>query len=763
MIFLAAHLSMMTLLDELNSGQRDAATALEGPVLILAGAGTGKTRAITYRIAHLVERGVPGSAILAVTFTNKAADQMKERVRDLLVRKGLAFDDPWIGTFHSFAAWLLRREASRLGLPRDFKIYDADDQTAAVKLALEQLEIKDPGERARGLLERISFAKNHGLTPAQVASAAASQGDALGLTASKVYEAYEKILRKSGALDFDDLLLRAVQVLREFPEARAAWQDRFRYLHVDEYQDTNRVQYDLLRLLVGTSRNLCVVGDEDQSIYRWRGADVGNILRFAEDFPGARVVRLEDNYRSTQTILDAAARVVANNQRRLGKTLRATRPSGGNLQFYEARDAKAEAEYVADSIRALQGDDSGAHVAVLYRTNFQSRAFEEALRARGMRYRMLGGFSFYQRAEVKDALAYARMAIFPDDDIALLRVINVPPRGIGKTTLDALVALAREQGLSLWAALGKMLEAGSGGRSIAPLRDFRSLIEEFRQQVVSSSPADFLRFVLERSGYLDMLNERDSSEDTARADNLRELVNAVAEGTERGETLTDFLDRAALISDADNYDENALITLMTLHSAKGLEFDHVFLTGLEEGIFPHSRSQNDAEELEEERRLCYVGMTRAKQTLTLTRAVYRRMYGSERLTGSLPSRFLQEVPGELVDTMEGSLADAGETRRYEPDPEYSYSQEEFARRIRRSDATGRQTPAPPGRARSAPQPRARRGESNPLIGQRVRHAKYGAGTIIDVEGDGEDRKLTVRFSDYGTKKLLERYANLSWA
>lgn len=690
----------MTLLDELNSGQRDAATTLEGPVLILAGAGTGKTRAITYRIAHLIEQHVPGSAILAVTFTNKAAGQMKERVRDLLIRRGLAFDDPWIGTFHSFCAWLLRREAPRMGLPRDFKIYDADDQTAVVKLALERLNIKDPGERVRGLLERISFAKNHAMTPAQVASDAAKRNDGLGITASKVYEAYEKILRKAGALDFDDLLLRAVQVLKEFPEARAAWQSRFRYIHVDEYQDTNRVQYDLLRLLVSESRNLCVVGDEDQSIYRWRGADVGNILRFDEDYTGARVVRLEQNYRSTQKILDAAAGVVSNNQRRLGKNLKSTRSSGVNLSFFEARDSKGEAEYAADRIRILHGDDPAVHIAVLYRTNAQSRAFEEAFRARGMRYRMLGGFSFYQRAEVKDALAYARLAIFPDDDIALLRVINTPPRGIGKSTVDSLSALAREHDSSLWVALCKMLDQASSGRAIAPLKDFRALIDNLQRQVATSSPADLMQSILAGSGYFDMLTQRDSSEDTARADNLRELVNAMAEGSERGETLTDFLDHAALVSDADSYDEQALITMMTLHSAKGLEFDHVFLTGLEEGIFPHSRSQNDTEELEEERRLCYVGMTRAKETLTLTRAVYRRMYGSERLTGSLPSRFLQEIPAELIDTASGSLADAGETRRYEPDPEYSYSEEEFVRRVRHAVAPARTGSDAPSRRKS---------------------------------------------------------------
>jgi len=751
----------MNLLDDLNPKQRETATMVEGPVLVLAGAGTGKTRAITYRIAHLIEQNVPGSAILAVTFTNKAAAQMRERVRDLLIRQGRSSDDPWIGTFHSFCAWLLRREAPRLGLPRDFAIYDDEDQSTAVKLALEQLKIKDPGERIRGLLERISFAKNQAKTPAQLSAEAATRSDALGLTAAKVYEVYEAILRKSGALDFDDLLLRALQVLRDFPEARAAWQSRFRYIHVDEYQDTNQVQYNLLRALLGPERNLCVVGDEDQSIYRWRGADVGNILRFAEDFPGARVIRLEENYRSSQNILDAAAGVVSHNRRRLGKTLTATRPGGSLLAFFEARDAKAEAEFVAERIRVLQNEDSAVHAAVLYRTNAQSRAFEEALRVVGIRYRMLGGFSFYQRAEIKDALAYARLAMLPDDNVAFLRVINMPPRGIGDRTVDALKTLAQEQGHSFWGALAKTIESGAAARSTAPLRDFRELIDGLRADMQNSAAADFLNSMLVRTGYLDMLRQRDSSDDAARVENLQELVEAMAEAEERGETFADFLAHAALVSDADAYDEHAPITLMTLHSAKGLEFDHVFLTGLEEGIFPHSRSTGNEDDLEEERRLCYVGMTRARTTLTLTRAVYRRMYGNDRLTGSMPSRFLQEIPGELLETAKGSLADAGETRRYEPDPEYSYSEAEFTRRVRRSEPAARSTSAP--RSYSPAQPRRARGESNPLIGQRVRHAKYGVGTIVGVEGEDEDRKLTVRFSDHGTKKLIERYANLSWA
>jgi DNA helicase-2/ATP-dependent DNA helicase PcrA len=751
----------MTLLDDLNAKQREAAQATEGPVLVLAGAGTGKTRAVTYRIAQLIESGVPGEAILAVTFTNKAADEMRDRVATLLLRSGKPFADPWIYTFHAFCARLLRREAPRLGFPRDFAIYDDDDQIAAVKRALEQLGVSDSSDRPRALLERISSAKNHGETPDAAAEAAS---DDRARAFARIYAAYEGVLRRAGALDFDDLLLRAVQVLAESSEARAAWSSRFRYILVDEYQDTNRAQFDLLRLLLNSGRNLFVVGDEDQSIYRWRGADVGNILRFAENFPGAQVIRLEQNYRSTQNILDAAAGVVQKNQNRLGKSLEATRGAGQLLAFYEARDAKAEAEFVAERIAALLAENSSAHVAVLYRTNAQSRAFEEALLWRAIRYRMLGGFSFYQRAEVKDVLAYVRLAIRPDDDVALLRVLNTPPRGIGKVTLDALRGLAHERGVSLWAASAELAENATGQRSAAPLRGFRELIEQLREEL-ALPPKDFLSRVIDRTGYLDMLSQRDSTEDSARADNVRELLAAVADGAERGETLTDFLERAALVSDADNFDSRATVTLLTLHSAKGLEFEHVFLTGLEEGVFPHSRSANHPEEIEEERRLCYVGMTRARDTLTLTRAIYRRIYGNERLEGSQPSRFLAEIPGELIESAHGSLADAGETRRYEPDPEYSYSAEEFARRSRRPAPTARRGAgaAPAYRPSSGSAAAARAAAANPFVGRRVKHPKYGTGTIVAVEGEDEDRKLTVRFSDYGVKVLVERYAQLVWA
>ena len=737
----------MNLLDDLNPQQREAVLATEGPVLVLAGAGSGKTRVITYRVAYLIEQGAPGESLLAVTFTNKAADQMKERVARLLARTGRDGGGPWISTFHSFCARLLRREAPRLGLRRDFAIYDEDDQLAAVKLALKQLGRDDRSIQPRNVLSLVSHAKNHGKGPEELAAEAY---DELGRVTAEVFRIYENILRQAGAVDFDDLLLRAVTLLADHADCRESWSRRFQFIQVDEYQDTNRPQYELVRLLASERKNLCVVGDEDQSIYSWRGADVGNILRFAEDFPGAKVVRLEENYRSTQNILDAAGAVVAKNARRLGKTLRATRGGGQNLHFFEARDAAGEAEFVAGELFNLLRNDLGCHVAVLYRTNFQSRAFEEALRRLSIRYRVVGGFSFYQRAEVKDVLAYARLAIHAEDDISLLRVLNTPPRGIGAKTVEVLRQRAQARGASLWAAIIEMVE--SGERPVSALRGFQQLIEELRREREHLPAAEFLRQIVERTGYSEYVEQQDAAEHTSRMENLQELINAVAEGAERGETLEDFLDRAALVSDADDYDERATVSLMTLHSAKGLEFDHVFLVGMEEGLFPHNRSLGSPEELEEERRLCYVGMTRAKDTLTLTRALYRRIYGNDLLESAAPSRFLNEIPGELIDAAAGSLAGAGGGRRYEPDPEYMVH-ERFPR------------PRKGGTGWSAKRAGAgeRKGRANPLIGTRVKHPTYGIGTIIAVDGEGEDRKLTVSFPDYGTKKLVERYANLERA
>jgi DNA helicase-2/ATP-dependent DNA helicase PcrA len=752
----------MDLLESLNSQQREAVLATDGPVLVLAGAGTGKTRVITYRIAYKIQQGTPGESILGVTFTNKAADQMRDRVRDLLIRAGLSSGDPLLVTFHSFCARLLRREAPAAELRRDFAIYDDDDQTSALKQAARKLGLPDRASDLRPYRDQISYAKSHALSPADFsAQASRATGDFMQ-RAAQMYDAYETVLRNAGAVDFDDLLLRAMHVLRDHEEVRRRWQSRFRYVLVDEFQDTNRPQYDLLRLLVGPDRNLCVVGDEDQSIYSWRGANVSYLLRFAEDFPGARLIRLEQNYRSRQQILDAAGAVVAHNQQRIGKQLVATRGAGATPRFYEARDAKSEAEYIAAEISRLQREHQANNFAILYRANFQSRAFEDALRQFGTHYRIVGGFSFYQRAEIKDALAYARLAMNHDDNVALLRVINTPPRGIGDKSIDRLNELANQRGISLWAAIEATINENLG--SVATLRSFRTLIEQLANDAATLKSAEFLQQVLDASGYIDMLEQRDTAEDNARAENLHELVTAVAESASDDQTLSDFLDRAALVSDADSFDEKAAVTLMTLHSAKGLEFDHVFLTGLEEGVFPHSRSMDTPKEIEEERRLCYVGMTRAKETLTLTRAIYRRMWGDERVEGAEPSRFLTEIPAELLETAPGSLADAGESRRYEPDPEYSFSQEEFTRRVRRIAPTVDRS----GRASSSPAaPRASRaktpGNGHPLVGVRVRHPNYGIGTIIGVDGEDDDRKLTVSFQNFGTKKLVERYANLTKA
>ena len=479
---------MTSLLDGLNERQREAVLATEGPVLVLAGAGTGKTRVITYRVAHLIDQGVPPGAILAVTFTNKAAGVMKERIQDLLRAAGRDASDVWVSTFHSFCARLLRREAQHLGLPRDFAIYDDDDQTAAVKRALQGLGLAAEDYPPRSVRAQISHAKNHGVSPDEMESQAKQMRDRGREDAASVFRAYNEILRKSAALDFDDLLLRAVELLRDYPDVRAAWSGRFQYLMVDEFQDTNRAQEELVQLLAGTRKNVCVVGDEDQSIYGWRGAHAGNLKRFTQDFAGAKVIRLEENYRSTQTILDAAAAVVKNNSDRLGKNLQATLGSGSPLRFFEAPDSIAEAEFICGDLSSLVRGDPNARVAVLYRTGAQSRSFEEVLRRLGIRYRVVGGFSFYERAEVRNALAYVRLLFHPEDNVRLLRVLNVPPRGIGATTVAALEARAKETGKSLWDTI-RAGEISTGKKISGALNGFRELIETLQEECSELPPA----------------------------------------------------------------------------------------------------------------------------------------------------------------------------------------------------------------------------------------------------------------------------------
>ncbi len=726
----------MSLLDDLNPGQREAATATE-PVVVVAGAGTGKTRVITYRVAWLISEGVAPQAILAVTFTNKAASEMKQRIRALVPESAGV---PWVGTFHSFCARLLRTDGPLIDIPRDFAIYDDDDQIGVVRQSLRLLGYDERRYTPRSMREIISHAKNNGWDSERLRRESFGEQ---GRVAASLFDVYNAALRRAGALDFDDLLLEAVRLLQTSEEARKRWRARFAHIVVDEFQDVNEKQYELVRLLAGPGSCVAVVGDEDQSIYSWRGADPGILRRFLEDFPGARVIRVETNYRSTQTILDAAAAVVSNNPNRMGKHLTATRTGDSLLSLCEAPDASAEAEFVVGEIRRLLRDDPALHVAVLYRTNFQSRSFEEACRRSGLVFRVVGGFGFYERAEVKDLLAYARVVVNPADDAALARVINTPPRGLGKTSLDALRKDAAQRAVPLWDAMADGLGAVSS-RAASGVRAFRQMIEEFREKRAQMGAGDLIRELASRTGYLDWLEQQDREELTDRAGNVKELVAAAEEGQERGETLEEFLDRAALVSDADSFDEHVPVTLITLHSAKGLEFDHAFLVGMEEGLFPHVRSLASPPALEEERRLCYVGMTRARQTLTLTRARSRRSYDRRSEMTTTPSRFLAEIPKDLMKTVNIGLGFDS--------PRFRFSGSEPGVRRRPEETEFSDEP---------PRPSSRLGDSaQSLVGQRVRHPTFGIGTVLSVEDEGDDRRLTVSFPDHGMRKLIERYARL---
>jgi len=730
---------MSALLGDLNPQQREAVESTEGPLLVVAGAGAGKTRVITYRIAYLIEQGkARPEEILAVTFTNKAADEMRQRVESLLpdLRQGSV----WTSTFHSFCARLLRREAPVLGLRRDFSIYDADDQERLVRGLLKEFGEDDRAWVARGVLERISGAKTAGRGPDDWETSA----NPLDRRQAEVYRRYQEALKRASALDFDDLLLEAVRLLAEFPQVCERWHRRFHYLQVDEYQDTNRPQYELVRLLAppspaaGAERpNVCVVGDEDQSIYGWRGADYGNIFRFEQDFPGARLILLEQNYRSTQPILDVATAVIQNNRSRKGKVLWSETRQGPRARLYEAPDAFAEARFVAENLWSARRQDPNARLAVLYRTNAQSRLYEEALRALDLPYKVVGGFSFYKRAEVRDLLAYVRVARNPADEQSLLRILNVPPRGIGTTTVERLQRHAQENSVSLWAALDDL--------GLEKLRTFRDLIGSFEQALEAKTFSEALEHILRESGYERWLVEQKTPEADGRLENLQELIEAAAESEARGETMDAFLDRAALVSDTDELDATAPVTLMTLHSAKGTEFDTVFLVGLEEGLLPHNRSLDTDADIEEERRLCYVGMTRAKTDLYLLRALRRRSWAAGESDETEPSRFLLEVPETLIERL-GEAAPAADAPsdggwRYEPVEEVRFAPH-------RGWSRGRG----PGRGR--------KGNARFPLGCTVRHAKFGDGTVLAVDGQGSDTKIEVHFFNYGRKKLLEKYASL---
>ena len=904
----------MSFLDQLNPQQREAVETTEGPVLILAGAGSGKTRVITYRIAHLIEnlRIMPES-ILAMTFTNKAAAEMGERVDKLV--GGLSIAKPVISTFHSFCVRALRRDIEALRIPsstpgqppightKNFVIYDEADQLSVVKSTMKRLGLDDKQLTPRTVLSRISWAKNHMLDPQELYLQSA---DPKTERIAHLFEEYRKELRKANALDFDDLLLDAVRLLKSSAPVREYYNRRFQYILVDEYQDTNRPQYELMLMLASTRHNLCAVGDEDQSIYSWRGADIRNILEFEKDFSEAKIIRLEQNYRSTQNILQAASSVVANNIRRKGKNLWTSHQGGTKIGYYEAPDGENEALFAADWIaryvREAAHRGEAARAAVLYRTNSQSRLFEEAMRRYGLKYHVVGGFSFYERAEIKDMISYLKVVLNPDDSISLLRVINTPTRSIGKGTIDTLERLALETGLSLWGAIGEAIRRQLlPQRALAAVRNFQRLIEDARAMLAGTfverleesvgagdspasadaatesatmngdatafdptefdntafdfagsyagnetavgdstrvppgadqanpqldippdaaglefsshfptptvSTADILKFLIDRTGYIKQLEEEDTPEAYSRIENLRELLNAAMDSRDRAETLDQFLDHAALVSDADDYDERAQITLMSLHAAKGLEFPLVFLSGLEEGLFPHSRTMLQPDDVEEERRLCYVGMTRAMDQLILTRALYRRRYGTELPEASVPSRFLEEVPAALIEELgaprrsrstvgagaswigSGQALSTPSGIADHTSAHYSYEDEDQSTSWRVRDNAGsiaanrsRQKPTVPakpfnsianiaefftsrGKKFTVPKTPVEKptGKRGFRPGQKVRHPKYGEGTVYQREGEGEEAKITVQFPRFGLKKLVEKYAQLERA
>jgi DNA helicase-2/ATP-dependent DNA helicase PcrA len=763
----------MDFLVGLNPPQQEAVAHGDGPLLILAGAGSGKTRVITHRICHLIHaRGVPARSILAVTFTNKAAEEMRRRVENMLAAAGI-FDAPLISTFHSYCVRLLRREGSRLaelrpGFSSSFVIFDEEDQLALLKSAYRDLGLDESFMQYRAALSRISHAKNRGLRPEDLAREAR---DPSAARLAAVFENYETGLRRAGALDFDDLLLEAVRLLRHDEELRARLNERLWHLLVDEYQDTNRVQYELMRLLVEKRRNVCAVGDEDQSIYSWRGADIRNILDFERDFPEARIIRLEQNYRSTKTILAASSAVVANNRNRLGKQLWTDGEVGEKIVLYAAADAEAEALFIAEMIERLLARDPGLRVAVLYRTNWQSRQIEEALRRYGRRYHVVGGLSFYQRAEIKDVLAYLKLLANPHNPVSLLRIINTPARGIGRSTVEEIERHAREQGLSLWDAIGSLLERRLlPARAHAALARFRQLIEQLSEAARQMPLGELLQRLIEETGYRAMLEAADEPASESRLDNLNELVNAAVDAAARGETLEEFLDHAALVSESDQLDSSAQISLLTLHNAKGLEWPVVFIAGLEEGLFPHSRSMDSPAMLEEERRLCYVGMTRAQKRLFLSWARRRRRFGGGTLEEQEPSRFLDEIPHEHIDWSRLPAAAAPE-----PGLDLYAERHEVRESVQKYSAPGRTynsveaiaeffrtrgiQPPPPRAPQSAPPKKSL--ASGLHAGATVRHPKYGKGLVLRREGQGDDVKLTVSFPGYGLKKLIAKYAGLT--
>lgn len=766
------------ILATLNLQQREAVEATEGPLLVVAGAGSGKTRVITTRIAYLIgNAGVRPEEILAVTFTNKAAAEMKSRVGDML-DPSRRTGSPLISTFHSLCVRILRRDAHRLegGYTRNFTIYDGDDQARLVRRIIKDLGFDERIVSVRQALSAISWAKNRRISPAAYARQTTDPGDRKRMIAA-IYKVFNQRLQQANALDFDDLLIKAVHLLQRVPETREYYHRRFPHVMIDEFQDTNGIQYELARLIVTgredaqeaqgregswKNRSLCVVGDVDQSIYAFRGSDFNIILGFQHDFAGTRVIKLEQNYRSTQRILEAANNVILNNHQRLAKNLYASEDVGvgDKIRHYLAVDGEGEAAFVAEKVEEHVAY-AGTRCAVLYRTNAQSRLFEEALRRRSVAYNMVGGFSFYGRAEIKDMIAYLKVALNPKDDIAMARVINSPPRGIGKSTLEVIFRKQRDLGLCFWESIGTVLEenclAPRAHGAVAAFRRLATSLTEWAGRAEARNPvASLVRRVALESGYVEALTEERTKEAESRKLNIEELVNAATEADRKGESLRDFIDQAALASDTDQYNPEARVTLMTMHSAKGLEFPVVFVVGMEEGLFPHFRSADGVEELEEERRLCYVAITRAQKYLYVTHAARRRRSGEEQ--PAQVSRFLREIPWELIDDLSIgvlSLSKSASAARPFGGPRNTTnyqgktynSADDVVAFLENRASLSRPDPIDVG--------------SHQLgVGSRVRHSRYGYGVVLNCEGAGDDAKVTVNFPGFGRKKFVARFASL---
>ncbi|UOQ92022.1 DNA helicase PcrA [Halobacillus shinanisalinarum] len=737
------------LLKGLNEQQRNAVTHTDGPLLIMAGAGSGKTRVLTHRIAYLLnEKDVAPRNVLAITFTNKAAREMKERVEALVGPEG---EKIWMSTFHSMCVRILRRDIDRIGYDRNFSILDSSDQLSVIKQVLKALNLDPKKWDPRAMLGAISNAKNELLTPEDYVRDAASIHEE---QIAEVYKGYQKKLRKNQSLDFDDLIMQTLTLFERLPEVLEYYQRRFQYIHVDEYQDTNHAQYQLVSYLASRYQNLCVVGDSDQSIYGWRGADIKNILSFEKDYPTARTIMLEQNYRSTELILNAANKVIGNNSGRKAKNLWTDNTGGNKIQYHEAGTEREEGLFVTDHIEDMirSGRFQYKDVAILYRTNAQSRTIEETFVKAGVPYQMIGGTKFYDRKEIKDLLAYLRLIANPNDDLSYQRVVNEPKRGVGKTSLDKLQAYATDHDISLFEASAEIDFVGVSAKAAKSIMNFYTMIKNWAQQQEFLSATDMVAEVIERTGYEEMLRNEKSLEAQSRLENIEEFKSVTKNFEENSEdkTLVAFLTDLALIADIDQMNEDPTsddtVTLMTLHSAKGLEFPVVFLIGMEENVFPHSRSLMDDEEMEEERRLAYVGITRAERQLFMSHAKMRTLYGRTNMNPI--SRFINEIPEEFVEGKDEQEELPFFNKKRETTPIPSQAQKQPTKRAPKKIDKGSS-----GGEKISWQP-----------GDKAKHKKWGEGTVVKVQGEGDGMELDIAFpAPTGIKRLLARFAPITKA